>query len=276
MRTVKELANLAGISVRTLHHYDQIGLFKPSESTQSGYRLYSEHDLAILQQILLLKELDFPLKSIKVMIYNNNENEDYILEKQKELLIMKRDRLNELINLIDNLRKGESSMSFKEFDTSKIDALFQSMLDKFDESQLKSYIKEHGGNLENAKSSFEKSFIEKKGELDRYVGDQDLVELVQNAPKPEEMTQAQNKIEELNKLLAEKMNCNINDESVQNIVLELRDAHKLLFRLNNVDNLFMDMGKLYFENEAAAKAIDEQYGQGYAKFLGEAVLHFYK
>ncbi len=275
MRTVKELAGLAGISVRTLHYYDQIGLLKPSELTRSGYRLYSEQDLAALQQILLLKELGFPLKNVKAMIYNHNESRDFLLEKQKELLILKRNRLNELINLIDNLRRGENNMSFNEFDTSKFDALFQSIIDKFDENQLKTYIEEHGGNLENAKSLFVESFKEKKDELDRYVGDQDLAELVRNAPTPEEMAQYRNKIEELNKMLAGKMDRNTDDQSVQNIISELRDIHKLLFRLNNIDNLFMDIGKLYLENEAVAKAFDEQYGQGCAKFWGEAVLHFY-
>lgn len=276
MKTVKEAARLAGISVRTLHYYDHIGLLKPSKLTESGYRFYSEHDLAVLQQILLLKELGFPLKNIKVMIYNHIENKDYLLEKQKELLILKRDRLNELIHLIDNLKEGGSNMSFKEFDTSQIDALFQVMLDKFDENQLKSYIDEHGGNLENAKSLFEKSFIEKGEELHRYTGNQDLAELARNAPTPEQLSQAQNRIQELNKLLAEKMDCDISDEGVQSIISELRDAHKSLFRLDNVDNLFMDMGKFHLENEMVAKVLDEKYGQGYAKFFGNAVLHFFK
>ncbi|HEY4553927.1 MAG TPA: MerR family transcriptional regulator, partial [Bacillaceae bacterium] len=59
---IKEVAELAGISVRTLHHYDEIGLFKPAAITESGYRQYSDEDLETLQQILFFKELGFPLK----------------------------------------------------------------------------------------------------------------------------------------------------------------------------------------------------------------------
>ena len=62
MKTVKQVSNLTGLSVRMLHHYDKIDLFKPSKVSESGYRLYSDEDLEILQQILFFKELDFPLK----------------------------------------------------------------------------------------------------------------------------------------------------------------------------------------------------------------------
>lgn len=61
-RTVKQVAKLAGISVRTLHHYDEIGLLSPAETSEAGYRLYSEDDLDVLQQILFYRELGFPLK----------------------------------------------------------------------------------------------------------------------------------------------------------------------------------------------------------------------
>lgn len=68
---VKEVASLAGISIRTLHHYDDIDLLKPTEVTESGYRLYVEDDLEMLQQILLFKELGLSLKEIKAVIYDH-------------------------------------------------------------------------------------------------------------------------------------------------------------------------------------------------------------
>ncbi|MGB8452184.1 MAG: MerR family transcriptional regulator [Anaerocolumna sp.] len=277
MRTVKEIANLTGVSVRTLHYYDQIDLLKPSELTKSGYRLYNDQDVKILQPILFLKELAFPLKSISAMIYNNDdEKKKYLLEKQKELLILKRDRLTELINLMDNLKKGDKNMSFKEFDTSQIDAVFTSMLDKFNEEQRNSYILEHGGNIENAKKDFEENLNKNRVALDRYAGDQNLAEMVKNAPTADDIAQAQEKIQELNRLLAKKMNCSIDDDAVQNFILKLRDAHNLIFPVNKIDNLFKDLGIFYLENEAAVKVYDEQYGTGFAKFFGEAVLYFYK
>ncbi|MFP3821825.1 MerR family transcriptional regulator, partial [Bacillus sp. SIMBA_008] len=87
---VKEVADLIGVSIRTLHHYDQIGLLTPQETTDSGYRLYSEENLEQLQQILFFKELDFSLKEIKEIITNPsfNRREAFIL--QKKMLIEKR------------------------------------------------------------------------------------------------------------------------------------------------------------------------------------------
>lgn len=70
MRTVKEVSNLTGISVRTLHYYDEIGLLKPSVLTEAGYRLYDDKALETLQQILFFRELDLPLKQIKLILEN--------------------------------------------------------------------------------------------------------------------------------------------------------------------------------------------------------------
>ncbi len=277
MKTVKEIAALTGISIRTLHYYHQIGLLKPSGQTDSGYRLYSDYDLSVLQQILFLKELDFPLKSIKAMLSNaDEEKKEYLLEKQKDMLILKRNRLNELITLLDNLKNGEKNMSFKEFDTSKIDALFTAMLDKLDEERRNSYILEHGGDLETARKTFGENLNKNKGDLERYTGDQDLVQLLKSAPSAEDIADAQKIIQELNLLLAENMTGKVDDEIVQNIIYKLRDAHKMIFPVNNPDNLFLDLGRFYLENEAAAKIFDEQYGAGFSIFFGEAVLYFYK
>lgn len=72
MRTVNEVSKLTGVSIRTLQYYDSIGLLKPTEYTEAGYRLYDEEALERLQQILLFRELEFPLKEIKDIIYNSN------------------------------------------------------------------------------------------------------------------------------------------------------------------------------------------------------------
>lgn len=181
------------------------------------------------------------------------------------MLILKRNRLNELIALLDNLKKGEKNMSFKEFDTSQIDALFTALLDKLDEEHRNSYIFEHGGDLETARKTFGKNFNKNKRDLERYTGDQNLAELIKNAPTADEIANAQEKIQELNRLLAENMTGKAKDEIVQNIILKLREAHKLIFPVDNPDNLFLDLGRFYLENEAAAKVFDEQYRAGFSR-----------
>lgn len=114
---IKEVAELAGISVRTLHHYDEIGLFKPAAITESGYRQYSDEDLETLQQILFFKELGFPLKEIKDVLNSPSFDRRDALELQRKLLLEKRARLNKMIGLVEKTirhTEGEIHMSNKE------------------------------------------------------------------------------------------------------------------------------------------------------------------
>lgn len=105
--TVKQVANLTGVSVRTLQFYDEIGLLKPAGLTEAGYRLYDENTLETLQQILFFKELDFTLKEVKTIMENPQFDKMNAFIKQRELIQLKRDRLNVLIELLDKLIKGE-------------------------------------------------------------------------------------------------------------------------------------------------------------------------
>ena len=114
---VKEVAELVGVSVRTLHHYDQIGLLTPKETTDSGYRLYSEEDLEKLQQILFFRELDFSLKEIKTIINSPSFNRQEALILQRKMLIEKRNKVDKMIETIDKTIKhmmGEIKMSNEE------------------------------------------------------------------------------------------------------------------------------------------------------------------
>ncbi|MBW7473131.1 MerR family transcriptional regulator [Paenibacillus oenotherae] len=114
---VKEVADLVGISVRTLHHYDEIGLLTPEETTESGYRLYSDNNLELLQQILFFRELDLPLKQIKAIINDESFNRQEALVMHRKLLLEKRSRLDKMIATLDKTlqyTKGEITMTNKE------------------------------------------------------------------------------------------------------------------------------------------------------------------
>lgn len=122
MMTVHEVSKLAGVSVRTLQYYDKIGLLPPSEYTKAGYRLYDDGDLEKLQQILLFRELKFPLKDIKRIIDSPDFDKDKALEQQIDLLILKKKRLEELIKFARGIKlRGVSHMEFTAFDMRKID-----------------------------------------------------------------------------------------------------------------------------------------------------------
>ncbi len=118
MQTISQVAKLTGISARTLQYYDEIGLLKPSSLTSSGYRLYDDEALQKLQQILFFKELGFKLKEIKEILEKPDFDKMNAFKKQKELLLLKRNRTDRLIQLLNRLERGEQCMSFKEFDLS--------------------------------------------------------------------------------------------------------------------------------------------------------------
>jgi DNA-binding transcriptional MerR regulator len=98
---IRQLAKLAGVSVRTLHLYDQIGLLRPSVRTTSGYRQYGAAELLRLQQILFYKELDFPLKEIGPILDDPDFDHIKALEAHKTALVLRRDRLTTLLHTID-------------------------------------------------------------------------------------------------------------------------------------------------------------------------------
>ena len=126
MMAVNEVSKLTGVSIRTLQYYDTIGLLKPVEYTEAGYRLYDDTSLERLQQILLFKELEFPLKEIKGIIEAPNFDRNRALEQQIELLIMKKEHLENLIDFARGIKGiGMKYMDFKVFDTKKIDEYFK-------------------------------------------------------------------------------------------------------------------------------------------------------
>lgn len=120
LKTVNEVAKLTGITVRALHYYDEINLLKPSDNSKARYRLYSDEDVETLQQIMFLKEIGFELKQIKDIIHNPQFDKRRALENHKEILILKKKRIEELIKLVDSKLEGDSNLSFSEFDESSI------------------------------------------------------------------------------------------------------------------------------------------------------------
>lgn len=122
MKTVHEVSELAGVSVRTLHHYDAIGLLKPTQVTPAGYRLYDDAALARLQTILLFRELRFSLKEIGTILDSPRFDRRQAMKQQMELLSLQRERLDKLIVLARELsEKGGDPMDFSAFDKTQLE-----------------------------------------------------------------------------------------------------------------------------------------------------------
>ena len=122
MKTVKEIATITHVSVRTLHHYDAIGLLKPTQITEAGYRLYDDEALERLYLILLFRELEFPLNEIREILDAPDFDRNRVLEQQVELLKAKVDHLQTRIHLANGIKLlGVKNLKFKNWDPKKID-----------------------------------------------------------------------------------------------------------------------------------------------------------
>ena len=123
MMTVHEVSRLTGVSIRTLQYYDRIGLLHPAEYTDAGYRLYDDTALEILQQILLFRELEFPLTDIQRIIQSPSFDRQKALDQQITLLELKKEHLDSLISLAREIKATgvKPKMDFSAFDTKKMD-----------------------------------------------------------------------------------------------------------------------------------------------------------
>ena len=151
---IKEFAQFTGVSVRTLHYYDEIGLLRPAEvDKHTGYRYYDEQSLLRMQEILFYRELDFSLKSIGEILSTPNYDKCKALEEQKQLLKLKKERLERLIAAIDGAMKGENVM--QAFDNSDFEQYKEEVQERWGKTdaykehkeKTKQYSKERWSNL---------------------------------------------------------------------------------------------------------------------------------
>ena len=150
MKTVHEASPISGVSVRTLHHYDAIGLLRPTAVTEAGYRLYDDTALARLQSILLFRELAFPLKEIKQIMDDPQFDQATALEQQIRLLELQQERLSRLIGLArETMKTGVTHMDFTAFDNSKLE-------------QYAAEVKERWGNTDAYQESAQRPAAEQK------------------------------------------------------------------------------------------------------------------
>lgn len=163
--SVSKLSDLSGVSVRTLHYYDEIGLLKPASKSQAGYRFYSMASLERLQHILFYRELGFELSQIKDLLDAPNFNKTKAMQDHIELLTLKRDRLSSLISLAKRSLKGEE-MSFKEFDMASI----EEAKEKYAEEA-----KEHWGHTAAYAQSVKKTASYDAKDWERIQGEQEEV-----------------------------------------------------------------------------------------------------
>jgi Predicted transcriptional regulators len=280
MRTVKEISDLTGISVRTLHYYDEIGLLKPTEKSDAGYRLYDDKALETLQQILFFREFDISLKEIKAVLDNPALERNQILQVQRKMLVTKKERMERLIASIDDILKGENKMDFTIFTKTEVEEMFQTMLKHMPENMRNIAIKEFGGIEQWKKHYMEVVSSEEmqKGyaKVVEWYGGKDKFMSVARTPVSKEVAESYNKrIEAILQKLIAKQNCDIDSFEVKELVGEYGFVMKQLAQIKEEKGFMMAQAQ-YYRNEQIKPMIDEKYGEGASDFFAQAIENFYK
>ena len=280
MKTVKEISEITGISIRTLHYYDEIGLLLPTKKSDAGYRLYDQKALETLQQILFFREFDIPLKEIKTFMQNNTLDKNQILKMQKNMLITKKRRLEKLIAHIDDILKGENTMDFTIFNKIEIEEMFQIMFENMPEKMREKALEEFGG-IEKWKNHYievvsSEDMQKRYAKVVEWYGGKDAFLNASNHPISKEIAKSYKIREEiiLKKLIAKK-NCNINSFEVKEIVGEYAFIMKQVCQIKQEKGVMMALAQ-YYRNKKIVPMIDEKYGSGASEYFAQAIESFYK
>lgn len=285
MRTIKQVSDLTGISVRMLHYYDKIGLLKPSAIMETGYRLYDDESLEILQQILFFKELEVPLKKMGELLESTRYDKVQALQEQKKLLSLKRDRLNELIALVERKLEGGDSMSFKEFDMSDYFNVLETFKKEHADEVVKYYgsVEEFDKNIQGMKSKeleTAKMAINEFGSIEKYT--ESVKKNLNNLPSIMEgaetiksnMNDYLSQIDQITKRLTFDLSKDPQSVEIQAIIKEMDEMVKEHYKILGIDrgeNHWGMMAGQYLTKPEYTKINDKKYGKGAAKFIGQAL-----
>lgn len=234
--TVHEFAELTGITARTLHYYDEIGLLKPTKVTKAGYRMYDDTALRRLQNILMFRELEFPLKEIKTILDSPDFDLSEVIAQQMKLLELRYKHIGELIAFIREIqRKGVAAMNFDVFDKSEIE-------------KYEAEVKEKWGKTK-AYQEYKQKDIVRNGDSYNKMADElmtmfsELGELKHVTPDSEEV---QKKIAALQKLITDSCYVCTNE-------------------------ILSGLGEMYVGDERFKNNIDKAGGDGTADFVKQAI-----
>ena len=280
MKTVKEVSELTGISVRTLHYYDEIGLFRPTEVKETGYRFYDDKAIDELGQILVFRELDLPLADIKLIMDNPELDRNTILAKQREMLCVKSQRIERIIASIDEMLKGDQNMDLTVFDETETRAMFTDMLQNMNESQKQIFV-DHYGSIEAWEQHIMEAASNEKVQknyakvVEWYGAKEAEKDPVRNPPKSEVFSAYQKRIDDIKKRIAKKKGTDVASFEIRQLIGEYDFVAKQLYQVKDAEPLLRGIAKGYQEDEELIAALDSIYGSGSAKYIGDAIESFY-
>ncbi len=277
MKTVKDVSEITGVSIRTLRYYDEIGLLKPTELTDAGYRLYDNKALEKLQEIMFFRELEIPLMDIKKIMDDPNYNKEQALLTQKTLLEHKRNRLNGIIELITDVMKGVHTMSFEAFSKEEVQKILDHTLESMSKESLEEQIQKFG-SVEKYREYLASGFSNEQAIADVfkwYGGKEKTMEaIMQSDGTTEELKQEQDENAEIYKQFMtakESRDENAEKEAVERLAAN----YKKMFSLDNARNILLDLASEYLKFSQLAEATDSQFGNGCSEYVAYAIQKYY-
>ena len=277
MKTVKDVSEITGVSIRTLRYYDEIGLLNPTELTKAGYRLYDNKALEKLQEIMFFRELEIPLTDIKKIMDNPNYDKEQALLTQKSLLEQKRNRLNGIIELITDVMKGVNTMSFEAFSNEEVQKMVNHTLECMSKESLAEQAQKYG-SMEKYKEHLVAGFANEQAVADllKWYGSREkaMEAVMQSTGSGEEIKQEQDENAGIYKqFMAAKEAGNM--DMAHSAVEMLAKNYKTMFALDNARNILLDLAKEYMQKGKLAEATDSQFGEGCSEFVAHAIQHYY-
>lgn len=277
MKTVKDVSEITGVSIRTLRYYDEIGLLKPTELTEAGYRLYDNKVLEKLQEIMFFRELEIPLTDIKKIMDNPNYDKEQALLAQKSLLERKRNRLNGVIELITDVIKGVNTMSFGAFSNEEVQKMVNHTLECMSKESLDEQVQIYGG-MEKYKEHLASGFANEQAAADllKWYGSKEkaMEAVMQSTGSTKEIKQEQDENARIYKqFMTAKETGNM--DMAHSAVEMLAENYKTMFTLDNARNILLDLAKEYLQGEKLAEATDNQFGKGCSEYVAHAIQHYY-
>ena len=277
MKTVKDVSEITGVSIRTLRYYDEIGLLKPTELTEAGYRLYDNKALEKLQEIMFFRELEIPLADIKEMMENPDYDREQALSAQKTLLEHKRNRLNGIIELIADVTKGVNTMSFEAFNNEDVQKIIDHTLSCMSKESIDMQVEEYG-SMEKFREHLSSGFANEQvvAELLKWYGSKEkaMEAVMQATGDPGEIKEEQEENEKIyRRFMAAKEN---GDKELEHSAVEmLAKNYKKMFALDNARNILLDLAKEYLQNGKLSEATDIQFGKGCSAYVAQAIQGYY-
>lgn len=277
MKTVKEVSMITGVSIRTLRYYDEIGLLKPTELTEAGYRHYDNKALEKLQEILFFRELEIPLIDIKKIMDTPNYDKEQILRTQKTLLEQKRNRLNGIIELITDVMKGVNTMSFEAFSNDEVQTIVNHALECMSKENIDEQVQKFG-SLEKYKEYLSSGFANEQAMTDlmKWYGSKEkaMEAMMQSTGDTEEIKQEQDENAKIYKMFMSAKECD-NMDMERSAVELLAENYKKMFALDNARSILLDLSKEYLQNSKLAEVTDSQFGMGCSEYVANAIKRYY-